>query len=334
MRILCTGGAGYVGSACMRWLLKHGHEPFAYDDLSMGNRAAAPIDRLIVADILDKDALVRAMREHEIEAVMHFAALASVPESIVDPESYWRVNVIGTKTVLDAMVQCDVKLILFSSTAATYAFTDEMPLTEDSPQVPEVPYGTTKLAAERLIADYAQAYDLGYTHLRYFNASGADPDGTHGESRSNESHLIPLTLYVATGRRDKLKIFGSDYDTRDGTCVRDYVHTDDLAQAHQLAVESLKPGVGRAYNLGSGTGTSVLEVLRACEEVVGRPIPHEFTERRPGDPATLIASPERITRELGWKPQFADVCRIVETAWHWHESHPNGYTESRVEAEA
>jgi UDP-glucose 4-epimerase len=334
MNILCTGGAGYVGSACLRWLIKHAHEAFAFDDLSTGNRVAVPANRLIVGEILDRDALVRVMRAKRIDAVMHLAALTSVPESITDPESYWRVNLIGTKSVLEAMVECDIKLILFSSTAATYAFTDEMPLTEDSPQIPEVPYGTTKLAAEKLIADYARAYDLGYTHLRYFNASGADPDGSHGEARSHESHLIPLTLYVATGRREKLKIFGNDYNTRDGTCVRDYVHTDDLAQAHQLAVESLKPGVGRAYNLGSGTGTSVLEVLRACEEVVGRPIPHEFADRRPGDPATLIASPERIERELGWKPRYADIRSIVETAWRWHESHPNGYESAHSESRA
>lgn len=332
MKILCTGGAGYVGSACVRWLMKHGHEPMAYDDLSLGNRASVPDDRLIVGDILDKEALKNALRAHEIEAIMHFAALASVPDSISDPETYWRVNVMGTKTVLDAMIECGVKLILFSSTAATYAFTDKMPLTEESLLAPQVPYGTTKLAAEWMIADYARAYKLGYTHLRYFNASGADPDGKHGESRSSESHLIPLTLYVATGRRDVLKIFGSDYDTRDGTCVRDYVHTDDLALAHQLALESLKPGTGAAYNVGSGTGTSVLEVLRACEEVVGRPIPHEFAERRPGDPATLIASPEKITRDLGWQPRLADIRSIVETAWRWHESHPNGYAEATAES--
>ena len=329
MNILCTGGAGYVGSAALRWLLKNGHNPVAFDDLSLGNRAAVPgaedEKRLVVGDILDRNALVSALREHEVEAVMHFAALASVPDSINDPESYWRVNVLGTKTVLDAMVECGVKLILFSSTAATYAFTDEMPLTEASPQGPQVPYGTTKFAAERLIEDYARAHELGYTHLRYFNASGADPDGNFGESRSSESHLIPLTLYVATGRREKLLIFGGDWPTRDGTCVRDYVHTDDLAQAHQLAIESLKPGMGRAYNIGSGTGTSVKEVLEACEEVVGRPIAHEVVDRRPGDPATLVASPEKLERELDWKPRHPAIRSIVETAWRWHQRHPDGF---------
>jgi len=325
MKILCTGGAGYVGSACLRWLLKHGHDPIAFDDLSLGNAAAVPSDRLIVGDILDQRALQRAMNERGIDAVMHFAALASVPESIEHPETYWRINVLGTKTVLDAMVECGIRLILFSSTCATYAITNEMPLTEDSLQRPQVPYGTTKLAAERMIADYAAAYGMGYAHLRYFNAAGADPDGRHGESRSHEGHLIPLTLYAAIGRREAVKIYGTDYDTRDGTCVRDYVHTDDLAQAHQRALESLTPGFGRAYNVGSGRGTSVLEVLRACEDVVGRPIPHEFVGRRPGDPATLIADPARITRELGWQPRYTDIRSIVETAWRWHESHPHGY---------
>lgn len=330
MRILCTGGAGYVGSACLRWLLEHGHEPVAYDDLSTGNASAVPSDRFIVGDILDREHLAEAMTQHQIEAVMHFAALASVPDSINDPESYWRVNVLGTKCVLDAMLECNINRILFSSTAATYAFTDDMPLTEDSPTIPHVPYGTTKLAAERLIADYANAYGMGYTHLRYFNASGADPDGEHGEARPTESHLIPLTLYVALGRREKLLVFGGDYDTRDGSCVRDYVHTSDLAQAHQLAVESLEPGVARMYNLGSGTGTTVLEVHRACEEVVGAAIPYEVVDRRPGDPAVLIATPERIMKELGWKPQFADINRIVETAWQWHSTHPDGYVASQM----
>ena len=200
-----------------------------------------------------------------------------------------------------------------------------MPLREDSPQTPETPYGTTKLAAEWLIKDYARAYDMGYTLLRYFNASGADPDGHHGEDRRHEAHLIPLTLQVAVGRREKLLIYGDDWDTRDGTCVRDYVHTDDLAQAHQLAVEGLEPGVARAYNLGSGTGASVLEVLRACEAVVGRPIRHEIVGRRPGDPATLIASPEKIIKELGWSPRYTDIRAIAETAWRWHNTHPQGY---------
>jgi UDP-glucose 4-epimerase len=327
MKILLTGGAGYVGSACLRWLLGHGHDPIAYDNLSEGNVGAVPdaVNRLIVGDIAATDHLAEVLRRHEIEAVMHFAALASVPDSITNPEAYYRVNVVGTKSVLDAMLAAGVRKILFSSTAATYGFHAEMPLREDSPQAPETPYGTTKLAAEWLIKDYARAYELGYTALRYFNASGADTDGDFGEDRRHESHLIPLIFQVAVGRRPKVLVYGSDYPTRDGTCVRDYVHTADLAQAHQRAVETLEPGVGRAYTLGSGTGATVLEVLRACEEVVGRPIAHEIVGRRPGDPAVLIASPAKIIRELGWSPDLSNIRDIVRTAWEWHHRHPRGY---------
>ena len=324
MKILLTGGAGYIGSACLRWLLGHGHDPIAYDSMAEGNAASVPDGRLVVGDIRDTDKLAATLREHRVEAVMHFAALASVPLSISDPDSYYSVNVLGTKGVLDAMRRAGVAKIVFSSTAATYAFGVEMPIRETTPQLPETPYGTTKLAAERMIKDYARAYGLGYTIFRYFNAAGADPDGRHGESRHVEGHIIPLTLMVATGRRDKLKIFGGDWDTRDGTCVRDYVHTADLAQAHQLAVEGLGPGVAREYNLGSGRGTSILEVLRACEKAVGRPIRHEVVDRRPGDPGTLIATPDRVVAELGWSPRY-DIDGIVETAWRWHSGHPDGY---------
>jgi len=331
VKILLTGGAGYIGSACLRWLLKQGHDPIAFDNMYEGNKAAVPEGRLVVGDIVDTDLLTRTLQEHRIEAVMHFAALASVPLSIADPESYWKANVVGTKSVLDSMRASGITKIVFSSTAATYSFAAEMPIRETTPQVPETPYGTTKLAAEWMIKEYARAYGMSYTIFRYFNASGADPDGQFGESRHVEGHIIPLTLLVAVGRRDKLKIFGGDWDTRDGTCVRDYVHTDDLAQAHQLAVESLKPGVATDYNLGSGTGTTILELLRACEKAVGQPIPHEIVGRRPGDPGTLIATPEKIIKELGWSPKYPDIESIVDTAWRWHQSHPDGYaTGSKV----
>jgi UDP-glucose 4-epimerase len=330
MRILLTGGAGYVGSATLRWLLHHGHDPIAYDNLAEGNVTAVPdaSHRLIVGDIAETDRLAKVLRERRIEALMHFAALASVPDSIADPEAYYRANVIGTKSVLDAMRTAGVRKLLFSSTAATYGFHAEMPLRENSPQLPETPYGTTKLAAEWLIKDYTRAYGLGCTLLRYFNASGADTDGEHGEDRRHESHLIPMIFQVALGRREKLLIYGSDYPTRDGTCVRDYIHTEDLAAAHQLAVETLEPGMGRAYNMGSGTGATVLEVLRACEEVIGRPIAHEIADRRPGDPGVLIATPEKIVRELGWSPRHADIKDIVRTAWEWHRRHPQGYRQN------
>ena len=327
MKILLTGGAGYVGSACLRWLLKHGHDPIAYDNLSEGNTAAVPDSesRLIIGDIADTDRLSAFLRQRRVEAVMHFAALASVPDSIADPEAYYRVNVGGTKSVLDSMRSAGVRKILFSSTAATYGFHAKMPLRENSPQTPETPYGTTKLTAEWLIKDYARAYGLGYTLLRYFNASGADPDGEFGEDRRHEAHLIPLIFQAALGRRSKIVIYGDDYPTLDGSCVRDYVHTADLAQAHQLALESLEPGMGRSYNLGSGTGVTVLEVLRACEAATGRSIPREYAGRRPGDPAVLIATPEKITQELGWSPRHSDISEIVRTAWDWHHRHPGGY---------
>jgi UDP-glucose 4-epimerase len=326
MKILLTGGAGYVGSACLRWLLGHGHDPIAYDNMEEGNRAAVPEGRLIEGEIADTEHLTDVLRQHSVEAVMHFAALLRVPESISKPKEYYGVNVVGTKSVLDAMLDTGVRKILFSSTAATYGFHTEMPLREDSPQIPETPYGTTKLTAEWLIKDYARAYGLGYTLLRYFNASGADLDGNFGEDRRDESHLIPLILQVAVGRRPHVMIYGKDYPTRDGSCVRDYVHTADLAQAHQLAVEALEPGMGRAYNLGSGTGATVLEVLRACEETVGRPIAHQIVDRRPGDPAVLIATPEKIIKELGWSPRYTDIRDIVRTAWNWHHRHPHGFT--------
>jgi UDP-glucose 4-epimerase len=332
VNILLTGGAGYVGSACLRWLLANGHDPIAYDNLSEGNRESVPDGRLVVGDLADADLMARTLRNHRADAVMHFAAAASVPDSITDPEFYYRTNVQGTKTLLDAMRLTGVRRIVFSSTAATYGFHAEMPLREDSPQVPRVPYGTTKLAAEWLIKDYAHAYAMGYTIFRYFNASGADSDGEHGEDRRTESHLIPLALSATLGKRPRLQVYGDDYDTPDGTCVRDYVHTEDLAQVHQRAVESLHSGVARAYNLGSGVGVSVRQVLDACERVTGTPVPHVVVGRRPGDPATLIASPEKAMRELGWVPRYPDVGDIVATAWRWHSRHPDGYRAIRLVA--
>jgi len=279
MKILVTGGAGYIGSACLRWLIRNGHDAVAFDNLSEGNAAAVPDGRLIVGDIEDVECLVKVLDERRSEAVMHFAAVASVPGSISDPELYYRTNLLGTKNVLDAMRECGVGRIVFSSTAATYNYHAEMLLCEDAAQAPEVPYGATKLAAEMLITDYAQAYGLAYVLLRYFNAAGADPQGCYGECRRNESHLIPVILSVALGQRDRVLIDGDDYDTPDRTCIRDYVHVDDLAAAHQAAVEALELGQGRVYNIGTGRGVSVLEVLRACEQIVGRSIEHEIVNR-------------------------------------------------------
>jgi UDP-glucose 4-epimerase len=326
MRILLTGGAGYVGSACLRWLERHGHEPVAFDDLSEGNRESVPADRLVEGNILDRNALADAMTRHRAEAVMHFAALASVPDSIMRPDEYWQVNVQGTKCVLDAMQECGVKRIVFSSSAATYSFSAPMPILETSDQLPQVPYGTTKLAGERIIADYARAYGFGFACLRYFNASGADPDGSFGEDRRQETHVIPLVLLTAVGRRDEFLVYGADWPTADGSCVRDFVHTDDLAAAHQLALETMEVGGGEAFNVGLGRGYSVLEVIKSCERAVGRSIRHRIEGRRPGDPAVLVASSAKL-RAKGWAPRFETLDEIVDTACRWHTRYPHGYAD-------
>lgn len=329
MKVLCTGGAGYVGSACLRYLLREGHDAYAYDSMRDGNRGAVPDadKRLIVGDLADRALLKKTFDEHKFDAVMHFAAVASVPDSIADPADYWEVNVVGTKNVLDAMLAAGVKNLVFSSTAATYAFADEMPLTEASLQKPVTPYGTTKLACETMIEEYRHAYGLGYTIMRYFNASGADEDGEFGEDRKKESHLIPLALYAAVGRRDGLKVFGNEWQTRDGTCVRDYVHVNDIAQAHTLAMQSQKDSVGRKYNIGSNTGVTVLEVIKACEKVGGTKINYEFAPPRPGDPGELVASCDKLKAELGWSPKLEGIGPIAETAHRWHSRYPNGYAD-------
>lgn len=325
MKLLLTGGAGYIGSACLRWLLDHEHDPVAYDNLTTGHAAAVPDGRLEVGDILDTTHLAGVLKDGGYDGVMHFAAVASVPESILQPDRYYRINTVGTHSVLEAMREADVWRIVFSSTAATYGFHGQMPLTEKSPQVPETPYGSTKLCAEWMIREYAKAFGLGYASLRYFNASGADLDGEHGEHREHETHLIPLALAAALHPGQTLSVFGDDYDTPDGTCVRDYVHVIDLAEAHRLAIESIEPGQGEAFNIGTGAGVSVLEIITACEHAIGRPIPCTTKPRRRGDPALLVASSQRIVDRLGWSPQHSDIETIVRTAWQWHHRHPNGY---------
>ena len=326
MKVLCTGGAGYVGSACLRYLLAQGHDAVAFDNLAEGNAAAVPDGRLIVGDLLDAAAVRAALQRTRPDAVLHFAAVASVPESLKDPALYWRVNLVGTQTLLDAVAEAGVRRVVFSSTAATYAFTDEMPLVEHSPQRPATPYGTSKLAAEHLIRDYGRAMNIGTVSFRYFNASGADLDGDNGEDRRCESHLIPLAIGAALGHRPPLTIFGRDLPTRDGTCVRDYVHVLDLAQAHMLAMQQVEPGEQRMYNLGTGTGTTVLEVVHAAARVVGRDVPHTFAPKRPGDPDVLIAGADAARRELSWKPGHSGIDTILRTAFRWHTSHPRGYS--------
>ena len=327
MNILLTGGAGYVGSACMRWMLARGHQCVAFDNMKEGHRKAIPADRLIVGDIRDVEALTAALRQAKAEAVMHFAAATYVGESVSNPEYHYDNNIHGTLCLLRAMRAAGVKRMLFSSTCATYGMNPKVPMNEESVQDPCSPYARTKLAVEWMIRDFAHAYGLGFTLLRYFNAAGADPDGKFGEDHRPETHLIPLVLEVPLGKRAKIQLFGKDYPTPDGTCIRDYIHTSDLAQAHQLAIEATTPTTAEVYNVGTGNGQSVLDILRACERACGKPIAHEFGPRRPGDPPALVADPTKIKTKLGWKPQYADIDKTVAMAWQWHVAHPNGYAE-------
>lgn len=332
MRVLVTGGAGYVGSACLRHLLASGCDAIAYDNLRQGHAEAVPDGRLIVGDIVDTATLTEALRSHRAEAVMHFAAATCVGESVDDPEYHYANNIAGTLSLLNAMRKADVKRMLFSSTCATYGLTPKVPMSEDTPQDPCSPYARTKLAVEWMIRDFAHAYGLGFTLLRYFNASGASPDGKYGEDHDPENHLIPLVLQVPLGQRASIKVFGTDYPTPDGTCIRDYIHVDDLASAHLLAIRSTAPATARVFNVGTGNGQSVMQVIRACEQVVGRPIAFETTARRPGDPPALVANPTKLKSELGWKPRYTEIKDIVGTAWKWHQNNPEGYSPRRKQA--
>jgi UDP-glucose 4-epimerase len=325
MRILVTGGAGYIGSHAVRLFLARGHDVWVYDNLIYGHRQAVPADRLIEADLSESYRLDNAFVMHRIDAVVHFAAFAYVGESVKDPAKYYLNNLVNTIYLLDAARRHKVKRFVFSSTCATYGVPEKVPITEDLPQHPINPYGATKLAVERALDDFAGAYDLGYAALRYFNAAGASPDGTIGEDHDPETHLIPLLLWAAMGQRPAIEVFGTDYPTPDGTCIRDYIHVDDLAEAHLLALEALKPGDRLRYNLGTGRGYSVREVIRVAEEVTGKPVPVKEGPRRPGDPPALVASSEKIQRELGWRPRYAELRPIIETAWNWHKNHPKGY---------
>jgi UDP-glucose 4-epimerase len=325
MRVLITGGAGYVGSACLRHLLEHGCEAAAFDNLSQGHRAAVPARRLIEGDIRDHKEVERALRDAGAEAVIHCAAATTVDQSVTDPAFHYDNNVAGTLSLLEAMRASGVRRLLFSSTCATYGLSPELPLSEDSPQAPVSPYARTKLAIEWMIRDFAQAYGLGFTLLRYFNAAGAAAGGEHGEDHDPETHLIPLVLQVPLGKRAKILVFGGDYPTPDGTCIRDYVHVDDLAEAHRLALAATGPETAAVYNVGTGRGSSVLEVIAACERAVGRPIAREVVARRPGDPPALVARADRLRAALGWRPRFADIESVVKSAWEWHRRHPDGY---------
>ncbi len=319
-RILLAGGAGYIGSICGRTLAQAGHEVFTFDDLSTGHRVAAS-GELIVGDIRDRSALQDVLTSRRIDAVMHFAALALVGESVTHPLRYYDVNVAGTVSLLQAMAGAGVRRLVFSSTCAVYGPPQQLPLDESHPHAPISPYGRSKDMVEEILAACREREGFSITALRYFNAAGATPDGQLGESHTPETHLIPLALHAALGHRPPLALFGTDYETRDGTCVRDYVHVLDLASAHQLAVERLLSGDrGDVYNLGTGTGTTVREIIDAIEAVTGMTVPHHEAPRRPGDPPALYASSEKITSALGWEPRWQDIHTIIETAAQWARS--------------
>lgn len=323
MNILVTGGAGYIGSVVTERLMASGHNAIIYDNLSEGHRGAvASGASLVVAELDDAVALTDCLRKHRIEAVIHLAAHALVGESMADPSKYYRNNVAAGIVLLDAMVGTDVRRIVFSSTCAVYGEPEASPITEESPRRPANPYGESKLTFERLLHWYDVAHGIRHARLRYFNAAGAT--AKFGEHHLPETHLIPIVLGCALGARDDVEIFGGDYPTPDGTCVRDYVHVLDLADAHILALAKLGEG-SCTYNLGAGKGYSVREVIKTIQAITGHQIPVRISPRRQGDPAVLVASPERINRELGWSPRHSEIEEIIESAWAWHRAHPRGY---------
>ncbi|MDR2491831.1 MAG: UDP-glucose 4-epimerase GalE [Spirochaetaceae bacterium] len=319
--VLVAGGAGYIGSHTVRALLDEGRPVIVLDNLSEGHVEAAGGALLVQADIQDEGALEAIFSEHTISAVMHFCAYAYVGESVVNPQKYYHNNVGATLTLLAAMLRHKVKNIVFSSSCATYGNPVRLPIDESHPQNPVNPYGATKYMVERILADYHEAYGLNYIALRYFNAAGAHPDGSLGESHRIETHLIPLVLKTLTGERERIEIMGADYDTPDGTCIRDYIHVCDLANAHCAALGLLADGAnGRCINLGTGQGVSVREVIQACERVTGKKVPALVAPRRAGDPAALVAAPSLAKKILGWSAHWTDIHNIIETAWHWEQN--------------
>lgn len=331
MAILVLGGAGYIGSHMVDRLVEEGKEEVVVvDNLVTGHRAAVHPDAVFYqGDLADRDFMRGVFAKHpEIDAVIHFAAFSLVAESMVDPLKYFDNNTAGMVALLEVMNEVGVKHIVFSSTAATYGIPKELPILETTPQQPINPYGESKLMMETIMRWADQAYGIKFVALRYFNVAGAKPDGSIGEDHGPETHLLPIVLQVAQGKREKIAIFGDDYNTPDGTNVRDYVHPFDLADAHSLAVAYLREGKeSTAFNLGSSTGFSNLEIVEAARKVTGHLIPLEIADRRPGDPDTLIASSEKVREVLGWQPKFDNIERIIETAWQWHSSHPNGFND-------
>ncbi len=327
MAILVLGGAGYIGSHTVYELIAAGRDVVVADNLLTGFRAAVhPKARFYEADIRDRQAMDQIFEREEIEGVIHFAASSQVGESMSNPLKYYDNNLWGTTCLLQSMVAHGVDKIVFSSTAATYGEPERVPILETDPTHPTNCYGETKLAMETMMRWTQQAHGLRYVALRYFNACGAHPSGAIGEAHNPETHLIPLILQVPNGQRDHISIFGEDYPTKDGTCVRDYIHVTDLAQAHILAMDYLlQGGESNVFNLGNGVGFTVKEVIDVARKVTGHPIPAQVSPRRAGDPAQLVASSEKARTVLGWKPQYADLETIVSSAWDWHKAHPNGY---------
>ena len=324
--ILVTGGAGYIGSHTVRELRERGMDVVVYDNLSTGHIESIGDTPFVKGDLFDVELLRKTFREYGVDSVIHFAAYSLVGESMVNPAKYYHNNVAGTLALLDAMLAENVKYLVFSSSAATYGDCGDGLITENSPQNPTSVYGQTKLMMEQFMQDYDKAYGMKYVALRYFNAAGAHASGEIGEAHNPESHLIPLILQVSNGKREQINIFGDDYPTPDGTCIRDSIHITDLADAHIKALEYLKNG-GKStyYNLGNGNGFSVKEVIDTVEKVVGSPVKKQVVDRRPGDPASLVASSEKIQQELGWKPKYDTLDSIVASAWKWHSTHPDGF---------
>jgi UDP-glucose 4-epimerase len=324
MNVFVTGGAGYIGSHVVRLLMEAGHRVRVYDNLSEGHAAAVPAEAFFRGDLMDETRLASGLAGGW-DCVMHFAASCAVGESMENPEKYYYNNVVASLRLASAMRKAGIGRIVFSSSAATYGNPVEVPIPEDHPTAPINSYGQTKLDFEVTLRYYASAYGLGYAALRYFNAAGAAPDARIGEDHKPETHLVPVVLQAALGQREAVSVFGTDYPTPDGTCIRDYVHVYDLAQAHILAMQAIEPGKGLTFNLGNGAGYSVREVIETARRVTGHAIPVKEGPRRAGDPPSLVASSERIIKELGWKPKFPAIETIIETAWRWHKSHPNGY---------
>jgi UDP-glucose 4-epimerase len=327
MNVLLTGGAGYIGSHVVRALAGAGHNCVVYDSLVKGHRAAIAGTELVVADLADGETLRSTLESRDIDAVIHLAAFAEAGESVVRPDIYFRNNAQAGMILLDAMRDCGVSRCVFSSTAAVYGIPERVPVAETDRLDPINPYGASKLCVEYMLRAYAVAYEMGFVALRYFNVAGADPSGDVGEDHRPETHLIPIILQAAGGGRDGVKIFGDDYDTPDGTCIRDYIHVCDLADAHVLALAAARAGEMEVFNLGNGEGFSVREVIEACRRATGRDIPAAVAPRRPGDPDSLVASSAKAADKLHWRPAWPRLSDIVAHAWAWHSSHPDGYAE-------